>query len=244
MTVTGITDSQRKAARIAGLAYVLTFAVVVAANYGISERLIVPHDAAATARNILAHEVLFRINIAAFLLYSAGVVVLLSALYVTLKPVSPGLALVGAVSRLVFAVMWLVVPLSFYVVLRVLTADYLQVFGAAQVQALAKFYAGGGFEAYYIGLPFFGLASTLCFYLFFKSGYIPRALAAVGAISSAWCVLSALAFIIIPNFDKTINLYWLDSAMGVSEIVLGFWLLLKGLRPSAVAESRPGTLGR
>lgn len=236
MTITNIDGSQRKAARIAGFAYLITFATVVAANYGISNRLIVPHDAAATARNIMAHELLFRINIACFLIYSAGVVVLLSALYITLKPVNPGLAVVAAFSRLVFALMWLVAPLGFYVALRVLNADYLQVLGADQVQALAKLYVGGGFEGYYIGLPFFGLASTLTFYLFFKSNYIPRALAVAGTISGAWCVVTALAFIIIPKFDKTVNLYWLDSAMGISEIVLGFWLVFRGLRPSPVAD--------
>jgi Domain of unknown function (DUF4386) len=238
MTITGIDDSQRKAARIAGFTYLITFATVVAANYGISGRLIIPHDAAATARNIIAHELLFRINIALFLIYSAGVVVLLSALYVTLKPVNPGVALVAAFSRLVFALMWLVAPLGLYVTLRVLNADYMQVFGADRVQALAKLYAGDGFEGYYVGLPFYGLASTLCFYLLFKSNYIPRALAAVGAISSAWCVATALAFIIIPNFDKTVNLYWLDSPMVLSEIVLGFWLLFKGLPSSGTAELR------
>ena len=244
MTITGIDDSQRKAARIAGFTYLITFATVVAANYGISNRLIVPHDAAATARNILAHEMLFRINIAGFLLYSAGILVLLSALYITLKPVNRGLAMVAALSRLVFALMWLVAPLGYFVALRILKADYLQLLGADQLQALARLSVGGGFEGYYIGLPFYGLASTLCFYLFFKSKYIPTALAVAGVISSAWCVATGLAFLIIPDFAKTVNLYWLDLAMAVSEMVLGFWLVFRGLEPSGIANSPPAELAR
>ena len=233
MTITSIDESQRKAARVAGFAYLATFATVVAANYGISNRLIVPHDAAATARNILAHEMLFRINIAGFLLYSAGILVLLSALYITLKPVDRGIAMFAALSRLVFALMWLVAPLGYFVALRILKVNYLQVLGADQLRALARLSIGGAFEGYYIGLPFYGLASTLGFYLFFKSKYIPRALAVAGVISSAWCVATGLAFLIIPDFDKTVNLYWLDLPMAVSEMVLGFWLVFKGLRPAA-----------
>ena len=232
MTITSIDESQRTAARVAGFAYLATFATVVAANYGISNRLIVPHDAGATARNIIAHELLFRINIAGFLLYGLGVVVLLSALYVTLKPVNRGIAVAATFSRLVFALMWLVGLVSYFVALRILKVDYLQVLGASQVLALAKLYIGVSFEAYYIGLPFYGLASTLCFYLFLKSGYIPRTLAAAGVISGAWCLVTGLAFIILPDFDKTVNLYWLDLPMAISELILGFWLLLKGLAPS------------
>ncbi|MBZ5568594.1 MAG: DUF4386 domain-containing protein [Acidobacteriia bacterium] len=57
------------------------------------ERLIVAGKAAETARNIMAHERLFRISIVCDLVYCAGLVVLLTALYVILKPVSRGLAL-------------------------------------------------------------------------------------------------------------------------------------------------------
>jgi uncharacterized protein DUF4386 len=57
----------------------------------IRDRLIVENNAAETARNILAHERLFRIGIAGDLIYCAGVVVLLTALYVILRPVNRGL---------------------------------------------------------------------------------------------------------------------------------------------------------
>jgi hypothetical protein len=55
MTITVIDPSQRIAAKVAGLAYLITFALVVSVNFGIHERLITD-SAAQTARNILAHE--------------------------------------------------------------------------------------------------------------------------------------------------------------------------------------------
>ena len=51
-------------------------------------------------RNIMAHELLFRINIACDLIYGAGLVVLLTALYVILKPVNRSHALLAAFFRL------------------------------------------------------------------------------------------------------------------------------------------------
>ena len=45
------------------------------------------------------------------------------------------------------------------------------------------------FDDYYVGLPFFGLAATVCAWLWLKSNYIPRGLSIFGVIASAWCVL-------------------------------------------------------
>jgi hypothetical protein len=64
MAISTIDKSQRTAARIAGLAFPISFVIVVAVNFGIFARLIVSGNPAETARNILAHETLFRIGIA------------------------------------------------------------------------------------------------------------------------------------------------------------------------------------
>lgn len=237
MTTSTIDESQRKAARVAGFTFLFAIAIVVLANYGINFRLIVPGNAVDTARNIMAHETLFRINIACNLIYVVNIVVLLAALYVILNPVNRHLALVAAFCRLVFALMWGVTALNTLGALRLLgDAAYLPVFKADQLQTLARLHLAASFDAYYVGLPFWALASTVCSYLWFKSRYIPRALAAFGVVSSAWCVMCAFVFIVFPNFDNTVNAYWFDSPMTIFEIATGFWLLSKGLRPSGIAE--------
>ena len=229
MTVTSIDDSQRKAARVAGFAYLFSLAIEVIHEFFISPHLNVAGNAAETARNILAHEQLFRLGIACDLIYSAGTVVLLSALYVILKPVSRNLALLATFWRLIYAVTWVVIALNLFTALRLLSgADYLQAFGAEQLQALARLHLSG-FDTYYVGLLFYGLASTVCAYLWFKSRYIPRGLAAWGVIASAWCAICTFVFIISPGFSKVVNLWWFDSPMGIFEIATSFWLLFKGL---------------
>lgn len=137
MTTSTIDESQRKAARVAGFFYLLTFAIVFAVNFGINERLLVAGDPAQTARNILGHERLFRIGIAGNLVYEAGLLALLSALYVTLRPAGRTLALLAAFWRLVYASMWVLMSLNQLTALRLLNgADYLRVLGTEQAQAL------------------------------------------------------------------------------------------------------------
>src|SRR6266576_3545349 len=241
MTNDKIDNSQRTAAKVAGWSGLLTFAVVVVGNYVLLNPLFVPADAARTAQNILAHQTQFRMAAVCFLIYAVGVVVLLSALYVILKPVNPGLALVGALFRLVFALLWLLSPLNLLGALRLLgNARYLQVFEPDRLQALARFHLGSGFDDYYLGLPFFGLAATVCAWLWLKSKYIPKGLAIFGVIASAWCVFCAFAYLIFPNFNKIVNDWWFDFPMAIFELVLSVWLLIKGLRPVASNQTQAG----
>jgi Domain of unknown function (DUF4386) len=236
MTVAGIDESQRMAAKVAGLAYLFSFAAVVFAQFRIQDRLIVDRDAAETARNILAHERLFRVGIACDLFYSVGTVALLAALYVILKPVNRGLALLAACWRLVYALMWILMTLNLFDALRLLRgADYLQAFDAERLQALATLYLRARFDQYYVGLLFAALASTVCGYLWFKSNYIPKPLAAFGVLSSAFCAACTLTLIISPNFSNVVNLWWFDTPMGIFDLATSFWLLFKGLTPPRVA---------
>jgi Domain of unknown function (DUF4386) len=232
MTISPIDNSRRTAAKVAGISLLLSMVIVVFGNYVLLNPLIVPGNAAETARNIVAHQTRFRITVVCFLSYSMTVVVLLSALYVILKPINQGLALIGAIFRLVFAMLWLLSTLNLLSALRTLgDASYLQVFEADRLQALARLSVAATFDDYYVGLPFFGLAATVCAYLWLKSNYIPKGLAIFGVISSAWCVICAFIFLIFPHFNKIVNDYWFDSPMALFELVLSFWLLFKGLKP-------------
>ena len=230
MTTDTIDNSQRTAAKVAGLSGLFSVVIVIFANYALLNPLIVPGNAVETARNITAHQIQVRVVVTCFLSYSASVVVLLTALYAILKPVNRSLAFVGALFRLVFALLWLLTTLNLLNALRLMgSASYLQVFEADRLQVLARLYIAANFDDYYVGLPFLGLAATVCSYLWLKSRYIPRALAAFGLVSSLWCVICAFAFLIFPNFDKAVNAYWFDSPMALFEMVVSLWLLFKGI---------------
>lgn len=240
MTTDAIDSAQRTAAKVAGWSCLLGMVIVVFANYVLFNPLIVHGNAAATAQNIVAQETQFRTAATLFLTYGAGSVVFLAALYVILKPVSPGLALLGALFRLLYAFVWLLATINMLGALRLLgSAAYLQGFEPDRLQILSRLQLAANFDTYYVGLPFFALAATVCSYLFLKSNYIPRGLAWFGLISSAWCVFCAFVYLIFPGFAKPVNPYWFDSPMALFELVLSFWLLVKGLTQPEPANRLP-----
>lgn len=235
MAFATVGNSQQKAAKAAGFAYLFTMAAVVYVNFGIHSRLITA-DSAETARNILAHERLFRIGIAGDLIYCAGITVLLVALYVILEPVSRGLALLAAFWRLVWVWTWLAVTLRLFDALQLVHGPaYVHALETERLQVLARHYLGMALPYYYVGLLFGASASTVCGYLWLKSRYVPRALAAFGVISSAWCVACTFVYYIFPNFADIVNLWWFDVPMAIFDVALSFWLLFKGLHLPAIA---------
>jgi hypothetical protein len=237
LTISTIDESQRKAARVVGFTYLFALVPAVFAEFYVCGQLIVSNNAAETARNIMAHERLFRLGIASNLGVFAVDVVLITALYVVLKPVNRNLALLAAFWGLIETAILVVITLNDFDVLRVLSgADYLQVFEADRLQALARLSIGAHGAGYNVGLVFAGLRSTVFCYLWFKSNYIPRTLAAWGVFSSSLLATCTFAFVVFPGLSKIVTVTYYGGPIFFFELTMGFWLLLKGLRPSGIAE--------
>src|SRR5205814_3546652 len=86
MTSGSIDESQRKAATVVGLSYLLALPPAIFAEFYVRTRLVAFDNAAQTARNIMAHERLFRLGSASNLTVFAIDVVLIIALYMVLRP--------------------------------------------------------------------------------------------------------------------------------------------------------------
>lgn len=99
MTLRTIEPAQHTAAKVAGFLYLFTMVTSISAFYA-RGRLIVGGDAVQTARNITASERLFRIAAVSDLIMVAGVVMLVWALYVVLKPINKNVALLAELWRL------------------------------------------------------------------------------------------------------------------------------------------------
>ena len=148
-------QSKRNAGKVAGSAYLLSFAAVVFAQFRIQDRLIINRSNAETVRNILEHERFFRVGIACDLFYSVGTIVLLVALYVILRPVNRGLALFAALGRLVYALMWVLMTVNLFDALRLMRrASEVQSWETNGLLELAIFYLRARFDQYYVGRCF------------------------------------------------------------------------------------------
>jgi hypothetical protein len=237
MRIGTIDESQTKAAKVVGFTYLFALLPAVFAEFYVRAHLVVLDNAAQTALNIVGNERLFRLGIASNLTVFAVDVALITALYVVLKPVNRSLALLAAGWGLIETAILVVVTLTDLDVLRILSgAEYLQAFEASQLQALARLSISAHPATYNVGLVFAGLRSTAFCYLWFRSGFIPRVLAAWGVLASFLMGACAFSFIIFPELAKVVAVEIYGGPIFVFELTMGFWLLFKGLRSSGVAE--------
>jgi Domain of unknown function (DUF4386) len=236
MRIGTIDESQRKAATVVGLSYLFALPPAIFAEFYVRAQLIAGGNAALTARNIEAHERLFRLGTASNLTVFAVDVVLIIALYVVLMPVNRSLALLATGWGLIETSTLVVVTLSDVAVLRILSgANYPHAFEANRLQVLAGLSVGAHADAYNVGLVLAGLRSTAFCYLWFKSRFIPRALAAWGMVASFLMGGCAFSFIIFPELEKVIPVGIYGAPIFFFELTMGFWLLVKGLPPSGAA---------
>jgi len=213
-----------RAARIAGAMYLITMTTAVVADITVKTSLVVHGDAVKTAQNIAAAKGLYRLGIACDIITSAGVVVLIWALYVLLRPVSRELALLGAFLRMAEAALSFVMVLHGAYALRLLgDSAYLQAMDPAHLQLLAHSVLGAQTTVQNLMFVMLGLGSSVFTFLLFRSAYVPRTLAALGLLGSLLLATYAFTIFIQPASARFGVLPMLP--LGLFEVTLGFWLL-------------------
>jgi len=228
---------QRRWARVVGFSYLFALAPAVFAEFYVSGR-IVSDNAIVTARNIIAHERLFRLGIASNLMVFATDVVLVTALYVVLERVNRRLALLATFFRLIETTILIVAVLNDFSVLRLLSgASYLTTVNSDELAALAGVSIGAHGAAYNVALLLFGFGSPVFCYLWLRSGYIPKPLAVWGLLASAWIGLCALAFVVFPELTKMITVGYYGGPIFFFELFIGLWLLLRGIRQRTLTSN-------
>ncbi len=233
-TLRAIEPEQHTAAKVVGFLYLLMMVTGIFAEFYARGSLIVTGDAVQTAQNIVAHERLFRIGVVGDLITFVGDLILLWALYVVLKPINRNVALLAAFLRVAECAICGVITLNDFVALRFLSgAEYLRAFDTQQLQALARLFVGVQSDGYRIGMVFFGLGSSVFGYLWYKSRYIPRWLAALGIFGSLLVAIALLAVMVSPGLAPIVTPAYFVPIM-IFEITVGFWLLVKGIKAPIV----------
>lgn len=166
-----------KTARVAGLLYLLMGLPAAFSLIYVPRTLIVHGDAAATATNILAHEMLFRIGIVCELVNAAGFIFVVRALYRLLNEVNKTQA------SLMVTLFLISVPISFLNVLNEIAAltlmhgaGFLSVFERPQRDALAMLFLGLHDHGIGVAAIFWGLWLFPFGILVMRSGFFPRIL--------------------------------------------------------------------
>jgi hypothetical protein len=233
---TGDGDGQlspmNKIARLAGSFYLIFILTFVLAAY-IRSRFIVSEDAAATALNIAANELLVRVGFVTELVSALFFFLAAWALYVLLKPVNKNLALLFLLLNLGGVGVECINMLNLFAALPLMSgADYLTVFSADQLQAQALFYLNLYSNGIMIAQIFFGAWLLPLGYLVYRSGFLPRWLGILLIIDFFSVMIWFLQFFLLPGAD--VITYPGLAVSFIAEVSLALWLLLKGVENDKV----------
>ncbi len=186
--------------------------------------LVVSGDAAATARNILAHEALYRIGFAVPLLAVGFHIAWVVLFYQLFRPVNSTINLLAAIAMLVGCAVQALAALAYLAPLVILqNGGSLGAFTAAQQQDLALLFVNLSHLAFNTYLIFFGLWCVLAGYLIIRSTFVPRVLGlllvadGIGWMLYLWPPLATSIFPVIAAVSAS------------AEIPLLLWFLVFGV---------------
>ena len=228
--------SIKKIARIGGILYLLIIVAGIFTELFVRGNLIVPGDATATANNIMASQLLWRIGIACDLLMHVCDVPLMVIFYVLLRPVNKNLALLAVLFTLVQTAVMVATKLNLFMPIFLSgNAEYLKAFNAQQLHALTFLSIKSDENGFGIGLIFFGFACIVNGYLIFRSSYLPRILVVMLQIAGVCYLINSFALILAPSFANTIFPAILIPSF-IGELSLCLWLLVKGVNATKWEE--------
>ena len=218
--------SPRRAARIAGVSYLVMFVLAIFANFMVRDGLFEPGDAAATVANITESIGLFRLGLVAFLLIFILDVVIAWALHVVFRDVNRDLSLAAAWFRLVYSVLLGIGLVSFFQVLFLVSGPvYLQ---ADQINAQTMLAMESFESTWLIGLVAFGIHLVLIGVLIIRSGLVSKTLGFILIAAGVAYASDTLAHAALADYQAIAGV--LLAAVAIPSMIgegwLGLWLLL------------------
>jgi hypothetical protein len=187
--------------------------------------LVVPGDAAATARNIMASEWLFRSGTVSHLIGQIILIFLVLALYRLLKSVNKDHAVLMVVLALLAVPIAFLNELNHLAVLRLLSgSDSLRPLTSDQLHAQAMLFLDIRNSGIYVAQIFWGLWLLPLGYLVLRSGFLPKLLGILLVIACCGYLIDSGAHLLLPGFDATISQFTF-----VGEVLFPLWLLIRGV---------------
>jgi len=201
----------------------------VSAEFFVRQRLIVPGNATATANNIMANELLFRLGFVSDLIMITSFLLLPLAFYVLLKPVNKNLALLVVIFVLASVPVSFINMLNHFAPLPLLSgADYLTAFEAGQLHAQVMLSLNLFEAGYFIAQIFHGLWLLPLGFLVYKSGYFPRIFGVLLIIACFGFLIGSFTFFLLPSY--VVITYPGSMVQIIGEFGFCGWLLAKGAK--------------
>ena len=221
-------NSIKATARRAGALYFLFLIVGLVDMYGFPH-FIVPGDATATAHNIIAAELTYRIGILTDFVTLLLFIVLVVSLYNLLKGVDKWHAMLMVLLVSVGVTIGFANLLNKIAPLMLLSgADYLSVFTKPQLDALALGFLSLNGDGNTVNSVFWGLWLLPFGILVIKSGFFPRVLGILLMVAGFAFLTISVTSIVLPAYEHVVSRVMMPLALGEFPII--FWLLIKGAK--------------
>ena len=192
-------------------------------------RFIVPGDATATARNISAAELTYRIGILTDFVTLLLFIFLVVSLYNLLKSVDKWHATLMVLLVSAGVTIGLANLLNRVAPLILLSgADYWSVFTKPQLDALALGFLSLNSNGNTVDTAFWGLWLFPFGILVIKSGFFPRVLGILLMVAGFGLLTSSVTSIVLPAYEHVVSLATMP--LGLGEFPIIFWLLIKGAK--------------
>jgi hypothetical protein len=227
MTSRTVETSPQFYSRIAGLLYLVIIVGGLFDEVFVREQLMVERDPAATASNILTHELLYRSGFAAGIIILLCALVLLFIFYRLFKRVNKDLALLMVYFNLLSIAIESVSLLAHFAPLIFLKdVSYLSALNQDQLHALAYIPLRLQSTGYDLSLTFFGFFCILNGFLIFKSTFLPRTIGVLMAIAGVCYPINSFVNFLAPQYSL---FPYIVVPSFVGELSLCLWLLMKGI---------------
>jgi len=239
VSLSSIERSPQRHARLAGVLYLAIILLGLFGELGVRGALVVSGDAAATAQRIASAQFLWAAGIAGDLLMHVLDVPVIVILYLLLKPVSQGLALLATCINLVQTAVLAANKLNLLVPVFLLgNGAHLQAFTPEQLHALSYLAIKAHGYGFGIGLIFFGIACLVRGWLIHRCGYLPRFLGVLLALAGLCYLVNSFALLLAPALADAMFPFILMPAL-VGELALCLWLIVKGVDTTQWARRAP-----
>jgi len=215
-------QTQRMYAQLAGI-FVLAAIVFAFSGGAMLSRVAGTGTFEEIAHRITEGERLYRVGLTLQLLGTLSGALLFFAFYAALKPVNSLVAQLAMILGLLDTPLGLVVRMCGFVRAQLAISADQPGAGTVPVKAFSDLLRSIATLTENIGGVAFGMGLLLVFYLFWKSGYIPRVLSGLGVLASALWTAMYLASLVLPeNRGLLMRICYAPGAVAL--VGTGFWL--------------------
>ena len=223
------TMNLKNTARLTGLLYFIFALIAIYGYMYVSPKIMVAGDMAASAKNMLANEFLFRTSLVSNIITHTLFLFVAFLLYHLLKQVNEQKA------KVMVGLVMIGIPVAFLGGALKMTALYiskgelLTSFSTQQAQDIAATFLKFGSYSGQMVTFYWGFWLIPLGILVYKSGFIPRIFGILLLINGLGYMITSMTYVLFPDSFASVS-KWIYPTYFAGEIPFIFWLMIKGVK--------------